>query len=208
MVFDFDGTLFDTKKDIAASVNYALKSVGREPLSEDVIWRATGGGSEVLVRRIAEKATESQREEILRKTLEYYSKHFADFVKPVDSVCAFLKKFAHKKKVILSNKNKELIDKILKKYDIDRCFIGVFGGDSFEKKKPDPAPLLEVIDIFGVKMEETIYIGDSMNDILTAKGAGLRCFIIPSGVSSVEEIEKAKPDKIFYDYTEIENFIE
>jgi len=126
---------------------------------------------------------------------------------PVDNVLAFIDKFREKKKVILSNKNLGIINKILDKFNLSDKFQAVYGKESFSKSKPDPYPILEIMKKFGTTRENTVYIGDSINDITLSKRAGIKSFIIPSGVTPIEEIKHLKPFKIFHDYKEIENLI-
>jgi phosphoglycolate phosphatase len=207
IVFDFDGTLFDTKKDIAASVNAALIKYGFQPVDEETCWRYTGDGTEILLRRVLQNKNVSNFKEMLNYTIKYYSLNFANFTMPVDNVLAFIDKFREKKKVILSNKNLEIINKILDKFNLSDKFQAVYGKESFSKSKPDPYPILEIMKKFGTTRENTVYIGDSINDITLSKRAGIKSFIIPSGVTPIEEIKHLKPFKIFHDYKEIENLI-
>ncbi len=207
IVFDFDGTLFDTKKDIAASVNASLKKYGFQPVDEDKIWSYTGDGTEILLKRILKEDKGILFKKILDYTINYYSLNFANFTKPVDDVIDFLDKFKEKKKVILSNKNREIITKVLNKFNLLQKFQAVYGKDSFMKNKPDPYPLLKIMEDFGVVPENTIFIGDSANDIIIAKRSGIRSFIIPSGATPIEDIKKLNPFKIFYNYREIENLL-
>ena len=208
IVFDFDGTLFNTKKDIAASINTTLKKYGVQPVDENKIWSYTGDGTEVLLKRILGEEKSFSFKNILDDTLNYYSINFANFTEPVDNVIDFLDKFKEKKKVILSNKNRDIITKILNKFNLCEKFQAVYGKDSFTKNKPDPYPLLKIMEEFEMLQRNTIFIGDSANDIIISKKAKVRAFIIPSGATPIEEIEKLKPFKIFYDYREIENLIE
>ena len=207
IVFDFDGTLFDTKKDIAASVNAALTKYGFEPVDEETIWRYTGDGTEVLLKRILKDNKTPIFKEVLNYTLTYYSLNFANFTVPIDDVVDFIDKFKEKKKVILSNKNVAIINKILSKFNLSEKFQAVYGKESFPKSKPDPYPLLEIMREFKVPKKNTIFIGDSINDIIISKRAGVKSFIISSGATSIEDIKKLKPFKIFYNYKEIENLI-
>ena len=207
IVFDFDGTLFDTKKDIAASVNAALIKYGFQPVDEETCWRYTGDGTEILLRRVLQNKNVSNFKEMLNYTIKYYSLNFANFTMPVDNVLAFIDKFREKKKVILSNKNLGIINKILDKFNLSDKFQAVYGKESFSKSKPDPYPILEIMKKFGTTRENTVYIGDSINDITLSKRAGIKSFIIPSGVTPIEEIKHLKPFKIFHDYKEIENLI-
>jgi len=208
ILFDFDGTLFDTKEDIAASVNFALKQCGLQQVSSDLVWEYTGDGTPTLIKRVLGEDHKECFSIALERSLDYYSKHFADFTKPVDDVENFLKHYSNKAKVILSNKYKYLIDKILDKFGFDKYFTHTFGRDSFPISKPDPYPLFEIMKMFKIEPSSTLYIGDSLKDILISRNANVKCFIIPSGVSHEDFIIAAKPDLIIRNYKELENIIE
>ncbi|MGB9695054.1 MAG: HAD family hydrolase [Caldisericaceae bacterium] len=208
IVLDFDGTLFDTKHDIAASVNYALRECGLPAVSAELIWKYTGDGTPTLLKRVLGKENENCFDRALSLSLEYYSKHPADFTQPVDDVEHFLRLSKDKLKVVLSNKYKSLIDKILSKFGFEKYFDATFGKDSFPVSKPDPYPLLQIMRKFNRDSRSTIYIGDSINDIKIAKNAGVKCFIIPSGVSNEEDILNMQPELIFKSYRQLDNIIE
>jgi len=109
--------------------------------------------------------------------------------------------------VILSNKYKEFIDKILKKFEMDKYFSAVYGKESFSKSKPHPYPLLYTIKKMEVTTQKTIFVGDSLNDVLISKNANVKCFIIPADVTPIEKIEELKPYKILKNIKELVNFI-
>jgi phosphoglycolate phosphatase len=209
IVFDFDGTLVDTKEDIANAVNYALSRVKLPSVDSDTIWRYTGDGTPLLVERVLkDKNRLDLYDEVLKETIKYYEAHSADFAKIMDGVEETLKKLLNKKLAILSNKYESFIKKILKEYDIEKYFFAVYGKDSFEKSKPDPYPLFKIMEQAGVQRDETVYVGDSKNDVLVGKNAGIKVFIIPSGVTPLSELRKLKPYKILTNIRELANYIE
>jgi len=203
LIFDFDGTLFNTKKDIANALNFALEANGIPPLAEEKIWRFTGEGTPKLIERVLRNFGMELFEKVLKMTLEYYNEHCTDYTKPLDGVEGFLKETEHIPKIILSNKYKYLIDITLEKFGLKKYFIETYGRESFEINKPDPAPLYEILRIHGFSKDNTIYIGDTVIDIIFSKNAGIPCCIIPSGASPVEEIEKEQPAVIFKYYKEL-----
>ena len=209
IVFDFDGTLVNTKEDIANAVNYALSRVKLPSVDSDTIWRYTGDGTPLLVERVLkDKNRLDLYDEVLKQTIKYYEAHPADFAKIMDGVKETLKKLLNKKLAILSNKYESFIKKILKEYDIEKYFFAVYGKDSFEKSKPDPYPLFKIMEQAGVQRDETVYVGDSKNDILLGKNANIKVFIIPSGVTPLSELKALKPYKILKNIRELANYIE
>ncbi len=207
IVFDFDGTLFDTSEDITKAMNFALNKAGLPPASRTKVWSSTGDGTSLLVKRILGKNNKHLHDTVLNDFIEYHSSHCADYTKLVEGVPDVLEKFKTKKMVILSNKYKEFIDKILKKFEMDRYFSAIYGKESFSKSKPHPYPLLYTIKKMKVTAKKTIFVGDSLNDILISKNANVKCFIIPSNVTPIEKIEELKPYKILENIKELVNFI-
>lgn len=200
IIFDFDGTLFDTKKDIAMALNHALKKSGLQVLDENSIWKMTGNGTPALVKRALGDMSDKTFEKILNETINYYQKHSADFAKPVDNVEIFLKETDRIPKAIISNKYRYFIEQILEKFSFSHYFKEIYGREDFETNKPEPEPLLYVLDKFRANRDRTVYIGDTVVDVIFSKNAGVRSCIIPSGASSLEEIIIEDPDIIFYDY--------
>lgn len=207
IVFDFDGTLFDTSEDITKAMNFALNKAGLPPASRTKVWSSTGDGTSLLVKRILGKNNKHLHDIVLNDFIEYHSSHYADYTKPMEGVTEVLERFKTKKMVILSNKYKEFIDKTLKKFEMHRYFSAVYGKESFSKSKPHPYPLLYTIKKMEVPAKKTIFVGDSLNDVLISKNANVQCFIIPSNVTPIKKIEELKPYKILKNIKELVNFI-
>jgi HAD superfamily hydrolase (TIGR01509 family) len=144
---------------------------------------------------------------VLNDFIEYYASHYADYTRPMEGVADILEKFKAKKMVVLSNKYKEFIDKILKKFEMHKYFPAVYGKESFSESKPHPYPLLYAIKKMEVTTEKTIFVGDSLNDVLISKNANVKCFIIPADVTPIEKIEELKPYKILKNINELVNFV-
>ncbi len=211
IVFDFDGTLIDTKEDLAAAMNYALRKCGLAPVSTDTVWKYTGDGTPPLVQRVLKDKKHLELfEKVKNLFLEYYEKHYADFAKPIPNAKETLEHLYKKgkKMAILSNKYERFVKKLLRKFDMDKFFFAVYGKDSFEKSKPDPYPLFRIMKAADSTPEETVFVGDSKNDILISKNAGVRCFIIPSGVNSKEELHDMYTEcKILNNISELEKYV-
>lgn len=203
IVFDFDGTLFDTKKDIAAALNYALNSQGLPALSEDEIWKMTGDGTPTLVERALSKMHPEAYEVVLSKTIEYYNANFSVYTTPIQGVKVFLDGTQDIAKAIVSNKYRFLIEKVLTIHSFTQYFKAIIGKEDMKKPKPDPYVMVQLLRDLNIQPEKAIYIGDSAIDVLFAHNAGIRCCIIPSGVSEIQDIIKDGPDLIFFDYRDL-----
>jgi len=208
IVFDFDGTLFDTSKDLTEAINFALNKVGLPPISRKKVWSFTGDGTALLVKRVLDKKSSQLYNTIFNHFIGYYSSHYANYTKPIEGAKTLLEKLREKKMVILSNKYKKFINRILYKFNMYKYFSAVYGKESFNKSKPDPLPLLYIMNQAKVINKKTIFVGDSLNDVLISKKANVKCFIIPSGVTPIEKIKELKPFRMLKSIKELENFVE
>lgn len=209
IVFDFDGTIMDTREDIARAINHALTKHGLSPIDTETVWKYTGDGTPMLVQRILrDKNKIDLQEEVLKDTIQYYNTHYADFAKVIDGVPETLEKMKNKKLAILSNKYENFVKKLLEEFDLEKYFFAVYGKDSFEKSKPDPYPLFKIMEKANATPDETIYVGDSKNDVLVGKKAGVKVFIIPSGATPIKVLKNLKPYKILKNIRELANYIE
>jgi phosphoglycolate phosphatase len=200
LVFDLDGTLIDSRADLCASVNATLQHFQRPPLPEDVIASFIGDGASMLVRRsLGDPVDEAFVEEAVDHFLDYYHEHKLDHTYVYDGVFEVLEKLraapgaGSQQMAVLSNKpvgpSREICDALaLKPY-----FFQVYGGNSFPTKKPDPQGLLRLIAEAGVRPEETLMIGDTDVDILTARAVGAWALGCKFGLSP-HTLEYAKPD--------------
>ena len=173
LIFDLDGTLIDSHKDLIRSVHAMLQEMGREPLHEDTISSYIGHGAPQLVgRALGSGATEDECQRALKFFLAYYEDH------KLDSTCAYpgvpeaLEHLAAFPMAILTNKPVRVSMRILKELGLAKYFRAVYGGNSFETKKPDPFGARTILREFGAAPAEAILIGDSEVDVQTARNAG------------------------------------
>ena len=173
LIFDLDGTLIDSQRDLIRSVNAMLLDMGREQLHEDTISGYIGHGAPQLVgRALGDNATEAERERALKFFLAYYEDH------KMDSTCAYpgvpdaLERLAAFPMAILTNKPVRVSKRILEELGLAKYFRAVYGGNSFASKKPDPLGAQTILREFGVAPAEAILIGDSEVDVRTARNAG------------------------------------
>jgi phosphoglycolate phosphatase len=173
LIFDLDGTLIDSKRDLIHSVNAMLLDMGREELHEDTISGYIGHGAPQLIgRALGDTATEEERERALNFFLGYYEDH------KMDSTCAYpgvpeaLEQLATFPMAILTNKPVRISQRILEALGLAKYFRAVYGGNSFETKKPDPLGAHTILREFSAAPCEAILIGDSEVDVQTARNAG------------------------------------
>ena len=139
LIFDLDGTLIDSKLDLAHAVNAMLEHMGRTPLAHDMVYSYVGNGAPMLVRRaLGEGATDADCEKGLAHFLAYYRAHMLDNTVTYPGVREGLEKLKGKAMAVLTNKPVRFSEEILNGLGLSRYFKFIYGGNSFEKKKPDP----------------------------------------------------------------------
>jgi phosphoglycolate phosphatase len=179
LVFDLDGTLIDSGVDLCASVNATLHHFGRPPLPQTVISTFIGdGASRLISRSLGEPVDAPFLDSAIAYFLDYYREHKLDntFVYPgvfpsLDSL-RFEPAGAARSMAVLTNKPIGPSLAICEALELSPYFFRIYGGNSFATKKPDPEGLRALIGEAGVTPEETLMIGDSDVDILTARNAG------------------------------------
>jgi phosphoglycolate phosphatase len=173
-VFDLDGTLIDSKLDLVNSVNAMLRQTLRPEQPTDLIASYVGHGAPQLIASVlGPQSTDEQRGEALAIFLQRYEERKLEFTKPYPGVVAGLRVLASFPMAVLSNKPTQISIEILEGLQLAPYFRCIFGGDSFEKKKPDPAGALTVVRQLGTAPAEAAMVGDSDVDIQTARNAGM-----------------------------------
>jgi phosphoglycolate phosphatase len=179
LIFDLDGTLIDSKVDLALSVNAMLESMGRAPLPHERIFSFVGNGAPVLVRRALEQGTttgeirDAEADRGLAYFLSYYRAHMLDNTAPYPGVRDGLEMLREHPMAVLTNKPANFSRAILEGLDLSRYFRVVYGGNSFEKKKPDPMGVHVLLREMGSTPQEAMMVGDSDVDVRTARNAGI-----------------------------------
>ncbi len=196
VLFDLDGTLIDSKKDIAAAANAARIHFGMTPLPLETILGYIGWGIEHLNRQ----AMESDDPAKLAKGLEVLKSHYRDHC--VDQTIVFpgtrellenLKSRGFKIGLV-SNKPHEFTLMTLEKLGLRPFFQVALGEGTLAHKKPHPEPLLTALHQMGVHPEEAVMIGDSTVDVEAARAAGMRVGIVSHGFVPREYLAAANPD--------------
>jgi len=173
LVFDLDGTLVDSKEDLANAVNVALESFDLPPLPHPMIYSYVGDGATILIRHVLPPEKADLLPEVLDRFLSYYRRHLLDTTRAYPGVVGALRKWAGiYRMAVLTNKGVAMAQEVLSGLSLDGYFFEVRGGDSFDTKKPDPEGLLHILREAGAEAQEAIMIGDSRNDVLAGRAAG------------------------------------
>ena len=175
IVFDLDGTLVDSRRDLADAANEVLKAHGCAPRSEEAIGRMVGDGAATLVARAFAAAGRPQPAHALQEFLEVYNGRLLRFTRPYPGVVEMLQRLQTRFVLaVLTNKPLRATGEILAGLHLAAFFGGrVRGGDGPLPRKPDPAALLELIGASGGAPASTLLVGDSVVDWETAHAAGV-----------------------------------
>jgi phosphoglycolate phosphatase len=194
LIFDLDGTLIDSKLDLAQSVNAMLEHMGREPLAHETVYSYVGNGAPMLVRRaLGEGATDSECENGLAHFLAYYREHMLDNTVTYPGVREGLDQLKGKAMAVLTNKPVRFSEEILKGLGLSRYFQFVYGGNSFERKKPDPMGVETLLRDFAAPPSDAMMVGDSDVDIRTARNSGIWACGVSYGLGT-ESLRLDPPD--------------
>ncbi len=189
LVFDLDGTLVDSKEDLAHSINAMLRHYHRPELPTEVIGSYVGDGAPMLVRRaLGDPEDEPFVQEALRYFMTYDREHKLDhtyaYAGVIDALRAIREQSSGKVKMaVLSNKPVNPSRGICEGLSLSEFFVQVYGGNSFETKKPDPLGAISLLNETSTAPGEAVMIGDSQNDVLTAQNAGMWSLGVTYGFS-------------------------
>src|SRR6266480_4760190 len=173
LIFDLDGTLIDSQRDLIRSVNAMRREMRRDELHEDTISGYIGHGAPQLVgRALGESASAEEREQALKFFLAHYEEHKLDSTCAYPGVADALEELRDLPMAVLTNKPVRVSKRILEGLELSRYFRAVYGGNSFETKKPDPLGAKKILEELGAAAGEAMIVGDSEVDIQTARNAG------------------------------------
>ncbi|MFH1046243.1 MAG: HAD-IA family hydrolase [Candidatus Omnitrophota bacterium] len=209
LFFDLDGTLVDSRIDIANAVNFTLRKLGlkEKPIAE--IFNFIGAGLENLIKQaLGSRSGSVDFDQALEVYKQFYRKHFLDNTKLYPGVKETLEHFKDKTIVMVSNKQKEFIELTLEALDIDHYFAKVIGGDNIGCLKPSSCPLNEALLQFSVDKNRAIIVGDMDLDILAGKKAGIATCGATYGIGKKEDILKAQPDYIIERIEQLKEIIQ
>jgi phosphoglycolate phosphatase len=199
LIFDLDGTLIDSRLDLANAVNATRVHMKMEPLANERVYSYVGNGAPVLIRRaLGEGASDADVERGLAFFLEYYRHHDLDYTVLYPGVRESLERFhaAGKRMAVLTNKPVRMSKHIVDGLGVAPYFFQVYGGNSFEQKKPHPIGIEALMQEAGVGHSDALMIGDSSVDIQTARNAGIQAAGLTYGFQP-ESLADPAPDAVF-----------
>ncbi|WP_417777848.1 phosphoglycolate phosphatase [Stutzerimonas xanthomarina] len=209
-MFDLDGTLMDSVPDLAAAVDKMLMLLGREPAGIARVRDWVGNGSTVLVHRALagqlqhEGVADELADEALALFMQAYSGgHELTTVYPGVRECLDWLRERDVKLAIITNKPAQFIEPLLEEKGLTGYFQWLVGGDTLPQQKPDPAALFYVMDKADVVPEESLFVGDSRNDVRAAKAAAVPCVALTYGYNHGESIADEQPALVLDDLREL-----
>lgn len=210
LIFDLDGTLIDSKKDLANAVNATRVHMGLAPVDGEVAASWVGNGAPVLVRRaMGPDASEADVERALAWFLEYYFDHMMDNTVLYPGVRQGLDTLrdAGLRMAVLTNKPVRFSRALVSGLGVGSHFFQVYGGNSFDRKKPDPIGVETLRrEAGGIALESTLMIGDSSVDIRTARNAGIAACGVTWGLQP-DSLKTDPPDVLVNRMEELTDFV-
>lgn len=193
VVYDLDGTLVDTRADIAASANHLRRQMGLEPLPDQWVCGYVGLGLKKLVQNVLGTEEESRVEEGMRVYRAFYSEHMLDNTALYPGAREVLEHFRPRVQAVITNKPNPYSRQILEALEVAGYFVEIVAGDSGYAKKPDPASLNAILEREKIAPEEALFVGDSPVDVATGAAAGVMTVAVTHGFSGRKELEESGP---------------
>jgi 2-phosphoglycolate phosphatase len=201
LIFDLDGTLVDSYPGIQQSLNETLQHFGRPPVDIETVKRMVGRGVENLMQQaIADRWREAVP--IFRKSYDETHLEGTFLFDDVISTLKILQSHGIPMSVA-SNKPPDFTRNILRHLKLDPYFVECFGPNAEIPAKPNRAMLQTAMAKMNSSVADTVYVGDMVLDVETARNAGVRVALIPTGGNSVEELRAANPDYLLRNFSDL-----
>ena len=198
VVFDLDGTLIDSCRDIAQAANHCLRFAGLPECSEARICECIGDGSRVLLERASGlAATDPRLDQMLQEFFVYYTAHAVDHTRLIPGAREVLDRLRHLPRALCTNKPRVTTGAVLERLGIAGDFDAVVAQGDVPQTKPHPAPLQRIAELLGVPCSRLVLVGDGPQDIECARAAGARSIGISEAlIVPLERLLEARPDQV------------
>ncbi|MBS2032774.1 MAG: HAD-IA family hydrolase [Deltaproteobacteria bacterium] len=201
-IFDLDGTLIDSREDIASSANAARASLGLTPLPVDVVQGYVGEGARNLMLKALGAGHQHRIEDGLAAFFAHYGEHLVVRTQPYPGIVHLLEEL-EPTAVILTNKPGRFARPLCQELGIDGHFEIIWGEGDFAARKPDPRGALDLCAKFGVAPADARFIGDSKTDAATARNAKIPFVGVTWGFGTVEQMAAEGGTKFVHDSVEL-----
>ena len=191
VILDLDGTLIDTLGDFTEALARAFTELGLDPVPRERVERAVGKGSEHLLRTLLAERSDALYEQAWARYQHHYDAINGQFADPYPGVVEGLHhlRTAGLPLVCVTNKPTAFAQALLRLKGLADHFVHVYGGDAFERRKPDPLPLLKACEALGTAVARTLMVGDSSNDAQAAHAAGCPLVLMRYGYNHGEPVD-------------------
>ncbi|MGI2128292.1 phosphoglycolate phosphatase [Shewanella oncorhynchi] len=214
IAFDLDGTLIDSVPDLTVATQEALAELGLKSCSEAQVRTWVGNGAEMLMRRAMSHALGTDVEQTtLDAAMPIFMHHYQENLEKHSALYSDVHQVlqtlfdAGFKLAVVTNKPYRFTMPLLNAFGINDFFSLVLGGDTLAKMKPDPLPLQHLLHEWQLEKTELLMVGDSKNDILAAKAAGIASIGLTYGYNYGEDIGLSGPDAVCGQFSEILNWV-
>ena len=209
VLLDLDGTLIDSQRDLANSVNASRDHLGLAPIEDKLIYSYVGNGAPVLIRRaLGPDALQTDVDKALEFFLHFYHDHMLEHTTLYPGVRVALDRLheAGHQLTVLTNKPWRISEAIVEGLGLKAHFQRVYGGNSFAEKKPHPVGIDTLVSELNWPRETTIMVGDSSVDIRTARNAGVMACGVTYGFQP-ETLKTDPPDLLIDNMTELADYV-
>ncbi|TAN27335.1 MAG: phosphoglycolate phosphatase [Castellaniella sp.] len=202
ILFDLDGTLIDTIPDLAGAANAMRLDMGMTPISQDILATYVGKGMEQLVIRSLGHEGQPAEMDLVMRGLARYTDHYRKLNGKrshlYPGVLAGLQDFQAQgmRLAVVTNKSTEFALPLLRQQGLADFFDVIVCGDTCPRKKPDPMPLFHACSLLDIQPTQALFIGDSINDALAARSAGIRMLALPYGYNEGNPVQSLPVDAI------------
>lgn len=208
VVFDLDGTLIDTAHDLVASLNHTIGLEGLDPVGYGDLTYLVGHGGQVMIKRAFSLRGRDITDGELERMLDVFVRHYAEAMPgvsvPYPGLVEAMDRLADAgyRLAICTNKMEGLARRLIDGLGLTARFAAITGGDTFAVRKPDAEHLLGTVRLAQADPKRTVMVGDSLNDILVARNAGVPSVGVPFGYSDVP-IAELKPSHVVTHFDEL-----
>lgn len=214
VLFDLDGTLIDSVPDLAAAVDYMLRQLGRDEAgvervatwvgngADKLVRRALADGDEWLAQRLDSQEVTAARQHFDQAYLEHLH-HATGLYDGVEALLQQLQSGLSRHLALVTNKPRMFTEPLLASLGWQDTFDCVVCGDDLDEKKPSPKPLLHICQQLDIQPAQALMIGDSRNDVMAARLAGIPIVAVSYGYNHGEDIVHSEPDWIIQTLPEL-----
>ena len=196
ILFDFDGTLVDTKNDVWQGLNYTRKQFGLAPLTAKEVTHVLGPDKAEFLELVYPDSTDKEKDDFLAIFQDYYFERCLVSTQFFPGMLDVVKSLNGMKLAVASNKPKAFIEKILKGLKADHFFSCLISPEDVEQAKPHPEMVLKAMNVLGTTPEKTLLVGDTVKDVLAGKAAGVAVCFAQYGYGSLNGLQDTVPDYI------------